>query len=372
MFDGTGDRIMRLSFGGPLDGPATGSGRAPRRIALVGGMCIVCLAVATAARAQNGGQIGGQPQTQTQSQSQTQAARPAPVAGNGGPVEAALRAEAAATIKAFNAGDAAAIAGTFLEAGELVDEDGNVFSGRAAVKDLFAKFFAKFPQATLDMEVTAARSIGDAIVVEEGVRRITAAADAAVAQMRYVAVRTKQADRWQIATYREFADDPTPTPREMLATLEWLVGDWVDESPEGRTAISYRWSEDGNFLLGEFNVAVGGKRAAKSVQRIGWDAVEGELRSWTFDSDGGFSEGEWGAGENGWIVKSEATMPDGSSGSATVTITQRDADHFVIASTDRVIGGAAEPDFKVVVARKPPAPAAGGAEAGSSSPPASR
>jgi hypothetical protein len=55
-------------------------------------------------------------------------------------------------------------------------------------------------------------------------------------------------------------------------------------------------------------------------------------------------------------------MPDGSSGSATVMIAQQDADHFVIESTDRVIAGSAEPDFRVVVARRPPAP--GAAEGG--------
>jgi len=350
---------MAARFGGAWKGTASLCRGDLLGAALLGGV-VACLAASSTASAQSPVHVKVQGQAQVQVQGQ--AVPPAQAEAGGRQVEGVIQAEAAATVKAFNAGDAGAIAGMYLDAGELVDEDGNVFSGRAAIKDLFTKFFAKFPQAALDMEVTAARAIGDAVVVEEGLRRITAVADAAVAQMRYVAVRVKQADRWPIASYREFADDPTPTPREMLATLDWMVGEWVDESPEGRTTISYRWSEDGNFLLGDFNVSIGGKPGGKSSQRIGWDAVEGQLRSWTFDSDGGFSEGEWGAGENGWIVKSEATMPDGSSGSATVTITQKDADHFVIKSSDRVIAGAAEPDFRVVVARKPPAP--GAAEGG--------
>jgi uncharacterized protein (TIGR02246 family) len=273
-------------------------------------------------------------------------------------MEAVVRAEAEATVKAFNAADAAALANAFLEAGELVDEDGNVYTGRAEITGLFQKFFARFPQAVLEMEVSGARPIGAALAVEEGLRRITADAGAAAAQMRYVAVRMKQGDRWPVVSYREFADDPLPTPQEMLAAVEWLVGDWVDESDEGRTTISYRWSEDGNFIIGEYNLTIGGQSAGKSTQRIGWDPVEGELRSWTFDSDGGFAEGEWAADGAGWIVKSEATMPSGSTGSATVTITPKDQDHFVVESTDRIVGGSPEPDFKLVVARKPPAPAA--------------
>jgi uncharacterized protein (TIGR02246 family) len=273
-------------------------------------------------------------------------------------LETALKAEARGTVKAFNAADAAGLAASFLDAGELVDEDGNVYAGRPQITALFKKFFERFPQAVLELEVTGSRPIGEGLAIEEGVRRITADAGAAAAQMRYVAVRLKQGDRWPIVSYREFADDPPPTPREMLAAVDWLVGDWVDESEDGRTAISYRWSEDGNFLIGEYNLTIGGRSVGKSTQRIGWDPVEGELRSWTFDSDGGFAEGEWAVTADGWIVKSEATMPDGTTGSATVTMTMKDADHFVVESTDRIVAGVEEPDFRLVVARKPPPPAA--------------
>lgn len=268
----------------------------------------------------------------------------------------AVAAEADATVKAFNAGDAAALAAMFIQDGELVDENGTVTETRGDIEALFRRFFERFPGATLEMEVTDARAVGDEMAIEEGVRRITAKQNAAAAQVRYVAVRTKDGERWPVASYREFADDPLPTGAEMLKPLDWLVGEWLDESPEGSTRITYQWSEDGNFLLGEYNLSVGGRSASKSLQRIGWDPVEGRLRSWTFDADGGFSEGEWMAGDDGWLVKSEATLPDGTTGSATVTIRPTDADHFVVESSDRVIGGVEEPDFKLVIARKPPEP----------------
>ena len=280
----------------------------------------------------------------------------APVPPSVAAVVQRVAAEAEATIKAFNAGDAAGLAAMFIDDGELVDENGTVTESRAEIAALFKRFFERFPKATLEMEVTDVREVGDDVVIEEGVRRITTDQAAAAAQVRYVAVRTKQGDRWPLASYREFSDDPLPTPAEMLSALDWIVGDWVDESPEGQTQISYRWSEDGNFLIGEYNLSVGGQPASKSVQRIGWDPVEGTLRSWTFDSDGGFSEGEWLGTDDGWVVKSEATLPDGTIGSATVTIRTSDADHFVVESTDRIVGGAEEPDFKLTIARKPPQP----------------
>mgnify|MGYP006273760145 CR=1 FL=1 len=285
------------------------------------------------------------------------------VAASRSPLESAIAADLAATIKAFDAGDAAAVAAAFDEAGELVDEDGNVTTGRDEVAKLFGKFFARFPKSVLAMQSTSVRPVGGDVAIEEGQRRITTA-DGDAAQFRYVAVRRKAGDRWPIISYREFADDPPASPREMLESLDWLEGDWVDESPEGRTAISFRWSEDGNFLIAEYNLSVGGRTESKSTQRIGWDPVEGRLRSWTFDADGGFSEGRWMASDDGWIVRSEATLPDGTLGTATLHVRQQDADHFTITSGDRIIGGVREPDFKLVIARRPPAPAgAGGAKA---------
>ncbi len=270
-------------------------------------------------------------------------------------LETAVLRESEETVNAFNAGDAAALGGMFLETGELVDEAGNLHAGKPAITELFASFFAKFPKATLEMAVDSARPVGETLAIEEGQRRITTA-DGDAAQVRYVAVRSKQGDRWRIASYREFTDDPLPTPREVLQGAAWIVGDWVDESPAGRTEIPFRWSDDGNFLIGDYTMSAAGAGESKSTQRIGWDPVNGQVRSWTFDDDGGFTEGRWVRTDEGWVVSSQATMPDGSSGAATLLITIKDADHLLIRGTNRSIGDLEEPDFEMTIARKPPQP----------------
>jgi len=270
-------------------------------------------------------------------------------------LETAVLRESEETVKAFNAGNAAALGGMFLETGELVDEAGNLHAGKAAITELFAGFFAKFPKATLEMAVDSARPVGETLAIEEGQRRITTA-DGDAAQVRYVAVRSKQGDRWRIASYREFTDDPLPTPREVLQGAAWIVGDWVDESPAGRTEISFRWSDDGNFLIGDYTMSAAGAGESKSTQRIGWDPVNVQVRSWTFDDDGGFTEGRWVRTDEGWVVSSQATMPDGTSGTATLLITVKDADHLLVRGTDRSIGDVEEPDFEMTIARKPPQP----------------
>lgn len=285
---------------------------------------------------------------------------------------AAINTASAAVVAAFDANDPAALAAAFTEGGELVDENGTVHAGRAGIEAAFTQFFERFPGARLLMEVQDVRRVDEEIAVEEGVRLVLVDDGAAAAQVRYVAVRSRRDDAWPIVSYREFADDPPPTAREMLAQLEWLVGDWIDESPDGRTLITFRWSEDGHYILGDFNVSVSAQPTTTSQQRIGWDPVTLTLRSWTFDADGGFSEGVWTPAESGWIVRSVATLPDGSTGAATLKLAVQGDDHVVITGADRVVAGAIEPDFTLRIARRQPRPDAvgnAGAEQANETPP---
>ena len=58
------------------------------------------------------------------------------------------------------------------------------------------------------------------------------------------------------------------------------------------------------------------------TQRIGWDPVTRNIRSWVFDSEGGFGEGVWTREGNKWIVKKTGVTGDGKIASATNIISQ--------------------------------------------------
>ena len=267
-----------------------------------------------------------------------------------------IRASAEQLVKAFNAGKPAELAGLFSAQGELVDENGTLYQGRKELTELFTKFFQRFPGAKLALEIESIRSLGPNLAIEEGTRYIEAVAKEtpARATLRYTAVRTKADGAWQIASLREFTADPEPTPSERLQSLAWIVGDWVNEGSDGAVKISFKWSEDKNFLLGSYNVTLNGEVKMKSEQRIGWDPLAGKVRSWLFDSDGGFAEGAWTAVEDGWVIKSQSVNPDATTGSATLTITPVDKDHFTMKGTERIVGDAREPDFDFSIVRKPP------------------
>jgi uncharacterized protein (TIGR02246 family) len=273
-------------------------------------------------------------------------------------VTAEVRASTEQLVKAFNEGKAADLAVLFSPQGELIDEEGTHYVGRKELTELLTKFFEKFPGAKLAVEIESIRSLGPNLAIEEGTRFIEAATKDSPtpgrATLRYTAVRSKENGAWLIASLREFTADPVPTPNEHLQSLAWVVGDWVNEGTDGAVRISFKWSEDKNFLLGEYQVTLAGQPAMKSHQRIGWDPLTGKVRSWLFDADGGFSEGAWTAVEDGWVIKSESVNPDATTGSATLTVTPTDKDHFTLKGTERIVGDLREPDFEFQIARRPP------------------
>jgi uncharacterized protein (TIGR02246 family) len=259
--------------------------------------------------------------------------------------------ETAAT--AFNAGKVDELAAMFLPEGEFIDEEGVIYQGQQEIKGLFSAFFEKFPESKLAVDVESIRLTGP-VATEEGTRTITTKDGATRSQFRYIAVLGKSDSGWKIASFREFSDDPVPTPHEYLQPLAGLVGDWVNEGADGKVAISYRWSEDQNFLLGEFQMTSAGNPTTTSSQRIGWDPQAQLIRSWLFDADGGFSNGQWTVVDDGIVIKSSSVNPDGGTASATMTIVAIDKDHFSITGTERIVGDSREPDFEITVTRRLP------------------
>lgn len=275
-----------------------------------------------------------------------------------GSVEGAIRQATERASVAFNSGQAEQLAGMFLPQGELVDEEGTVYQGHQAISELLTAFFEAFPEAQGEMAPDVIRPISPTLVIEEGTRRVTGGRQGGIAQHRYLAVRVLEENEWKIASLREFADDPPLTPRDHLESLAWIVGDWLSEGSDTVVRISFRWSDDQQFLLGDYVLGPDAERQLKTSQRIGWDAVAGRFRSWMFDSDGGISEGNWTSTEDSWVIKSVTSLPDGLSGSATITITPLGTNRFRMRGTDRIMGGELLDDFDVEVTRPPPPAAA--------------
>jgi uncharacterized protein (TIGR02246 family) len=260
---------------------------------------------------------------------------------------------------AYHKGDAKAIGALFSPAAEFIDSGGDIYHGSAAIETAFAELFAETQPGRMKIDVEAVRYLGPGVLAEEGTTTVIPNGQEAATKNRYVAIHVKQQDgKWLIVSARSQSLEFL-APGEHLKELAWLVGNWVDESDESRVETSWRWSDDGNFLIGEFNVGIEGISIMGGTHRIGWDPVRKQIRSWVFDSEGGFVEGYWSNLGDHWVMKSTGARPDGTVGSATFTYRRGGDDLFSLEMKDRIIGGEREPDMKITVVRQPPEPGQG-------------
>ncbi len=270
--------------------------------------------------------------------------------------EKSIRASAEAFAKAYNAHDAKALAGLFAADGEIVDEAGDAVQGRAAIEEVFAAVFETYPEGTMTVQVSAVRLIGSTLGIEEGVASVIHEPGDSPEDSRYSVVHMFQNGKWQIASVRDLSAEP-PAANEELKALEPLIGEWVDESPEALVVTTYRWSDTHAYILSDFRIQVTGQEVMTGTQRIGWDPQAKVIRSWIFDSEGGFAEGRYGRDGDRWIIKLTGVNQDGETASATNSLTIVSKDQMVWQSRDRVVGGEAMPDSpEVTVVRTPPLP----------------
>ena len=98
------------------------------------------------------------------------------------------------------------------------------------------------------------------------------------------------------------AETEEPTPYQKLKQLEWLVGQWQDEEKDTDIHMTCRWAPGTSFLVQEYVIKRPNHETLEINQRIAWDPTNDQLRSWIFDSRGGFSDGAWQRNGNQWNV----------------------------------------------------------------------
>ena len=245
-------------------------------------------------------------------------------------------------IKAYNARDAKALGELFTPDAEIEDEDGEVTRGRDAIVARFAKIFGDGQSGTLGVSTDSLRFLGTDIAIEEGTASLTTRAGEPPRTNRYSVIYTRQGGRWLHARIRDEQPDEV-SPHEQLLQLEWILGEWVNESDDGIVKTKCKWSDNGNFLLREFDVKVEGRIALRGTQRIGWDAQRKQFRTWVFDDRGGFAEGLLSRDGDRWITRASGVRSDGQSVSTTNVITALGKDRILWETLERTVGGEVVP-----------------------------
>ena len=103
------------------------------------------------------------------------------------------------------------------------------------------------------------------------------------------------------------------------------------EGEDSTITTNCSWTKNRKFLKRSFKVKIDEEVTLEGDQFVGWDPIAGQIRSWTFDSEGGIGEGRWIQDGNRWLVKASFVLADGARASALNVYTYVDAGHDPLA-----------------------------------------
>lgn len=254
--------------------------------------------------------------------------------------EAEILAAVDSYAETFNKGDAKALAAHWTEHGEFVTPAGDVLKGRKALEDDFASYFQANPGAKLELLETQIKMLSPHVASETGLTRVIVEGEEP-SETTYEAIHVKTDEGWRIDSVKEdAAPEAAPTHYDRLQPLEWMIGTWVDNAEEGVTIeTTGRWTTNDNFIVRTFRVFIQDRVDFEGTQVVGWDPSADTIRSWAFDSDGGFGVGRWSNQGNRWTVQSLNVLPDGRRGSSTNIYDLLDENTIEFKSIGRQVDG---------------------------------
>ena len=253
---------------------------------------------------------------------------------------------------AYNKGDAKALSTFFAEDVDYIDEDGVEVKGRDAVQKLLTENFQANPGVQLDLTVDEVKLLSPDVRVNRGFATVSPKSGAAVAT-RYVSISVKNGDQWLISQLTE-TEAPPQSAYSQLQALEWLVGTWEDKAGDQTVATKVNWAGDKNFLVRTFKVKGTDQTETDGWEIIGWDPARQQIRSWIFDSNGGFGESTWANDGEHWLIQASNVLPDGSRSTAEHVLTWVDDNNFSWESQNRTLNGDPRPSLdKIEVQRLP-------------------
>jgi len=287
---------------------------------------------------------------------QERSAQPGDKQAGAGPAgdEQGLRKAIAAYIDAMNKGSLEARLAFWAADADHVDESGKVTRGRDAIAALLKKGQAELKGTKVTGSILSVRFLRPEVALVDGFIEFVGP-DGSKESNRYAIVWTKSGDKWLISSARDFSAEADSLPSlasAQLVQLEWLVGQWEGQHDKAGVALVCRWDRNKSFLLMEYEVKRTGEEPLWVTQRVGWDGYNGLIRSWVFDSRGGFGEGYWERDGNHWMVGESGILPDGGAGGATLVYEFLDANHFAWRSQDREIDGQPVANSEIKFVRK--------------------
>ena len=250
-------------------------------------------------------------------------------------------------VDAINDGDAETAASYWSETGVWIGPDGNEIVGAKAIAKHMSDLFKSGSMPTIELIDVHVRFIAPGVATEEG-QVVVNNPDELPNRTTYISIHVKTENGWKLDSVRETVIAVADSNYEHLRDLDWMVGDWVDQEGGISVETNCEWTSNRNFLLRTFRVVNGDDIEMEGTQVVGWDADRQQIRSWVFDSDGGFGTGYWTRQKNGWVIEASFQTSDGTKGSSLNRFTMVNRDQFTYQSTNRVLGDESLPDIQEI------------------------
>jgi uncharacterized protein (TIGR02246 family) len=259
-------------------------------------------------------------------------------------------------VAAFNKGDLKALMAHWSADAEFLEESGKTIRGRDALKARFAKTFKDSPGMKIRIAVKTLRFVKPDVAIVDGIVKLTGR-DGSSDNGPYSSIWTKTDGKWLMTRVYDLPGEGSQTTApnyEMLKELEWLVGDWASEGKHTPVTFSCKWIKNQNFLRIEETIHLKDQDPMTITEIIGWDPIQQKIRSWLFDSRGGFGETLWTRNGNQWTVELMGVLSDGRAASSRSIWKYVDEKTCTWDSLDREIDGQPAPDVNVKYVRKAP------------------
>lgn len=246
-------------------------------------------------------------------------------------------------IEAFEKRDAAAIAANWTAEGEYIRNDGEPIRGRAEIEKGYAEFFKTLKgKLKLDIQVDGLRFTSATTAVSEVTLRLKNEEGEAVASSWRNTMLVKEGGAWKVAIVQEWDRDDALDVS--IHELSWLVGTWHVATKEREVTTQYEWNDSKTFILGKYTVKEKDKVVESGTQMIGKDNADSVIRSWVFQSDGGFGDGVWTREGKKWSVDFVGVTPAGQELTANAIYIHLDANTYTWQSVDQAVDGEPIPD----------------------------
>jgi uncharacterized protein (TIGR02246 family) len=241
-------------------------------------------------------------------------------------------------VQAFNNRDAAAIAANWTTEGEYIRNDGEPVRGRADIQKGYAEFFKTLKgKPTAEVQTDNLRFPSADTAVSEVTLRLKNEQGTLIASAWRNTLLVRDDGQWKVALVQEWDRDNALD--DSLKDLEWLIGTWHMDTKDRDVTTTYEWGDNKAFILGKYTVKEGGKETESGTQMFGKDNADGGIRSWVFQSDGGFGDGLWTRDGKKWTVDFDGQTRDGKKLSATVVYVHVDPNTFTWQSVQQTVDG---------------------------------